>query len=133
MFEQGLRSLFYQIFKNAFRSLHGAFKAACLMFTVRAHTAVSDDSLDAGVTELIDYRVGLRVEEKVTLHLPPFSPRKKGQTFAFCKHVRIRMLLAEPPRSPQPLSQMPRKSKWKGFRIPGAHSACCFCFIWASG
>lgn len=40
MFEQGLRSLSYQTFRNAFRSLHGTFKAACLMFTVRAHTAV---------------------------------------------------------------------------------------------
>ena len=40
MFEQGLRSLSYQIFRNAFRPLHGAFKAACLTFTVRAHTAV---------------------------------------------------------------------------------------------
>jgi hypothetical protein len=36
MFEQGLSSLFYQIKKNAFGSLPGTFKAARLMFIVRA-------------------------------------------------------------------------------------------------
>lgn len=57
MFEQGLRSLFYQIFfKNAFELLV-EHQAVCLMFTVRANV-VSDDSLDVGMTELMDYSTG---------------------------------------------------------------------------
>lgn len=63
MFEQGLRSLSYQIFRNAFRSRHGTFKAVCLMFTVRAHTAVCLMICWVGETELTDYMVGMRVEE----------------------------------------------------------------------
>lgn len=44
MFEQGLRSLVYQIKnkkKNTFRFPHGAFKTACLMSTAGAHAALS--------------------------------------------------------------------------------------------
>lgn len=54
MFEQGLRRFFYHILKNAFRSLHRTFKAACVTFTVKAQAAMSGDLWDVSVTDPTD-------------------------------------------------------------------------------
>lgn len=73
-----------------------------------SQSRLSDDLLDAGVTELTDYTVGLRMEES-HLTLGSFlSEEERTNTCLLFNCMRMRMLLAEPPRSLPPLSQIPR-------------------------
>ena len=73
-----------------------------------SQSRLSDDLLDADVTELTDYTVGLRMEES-HLTLGSFlSEEERTNTCLLFNCMRMRMLLAEPPRSVPPLSQIPR-------------------------
>lgn len=83
-----------------------------------SHSRLSDDLLDVGETELIDYTVGLRVEESHITLGSLLSEEERTNTCLSFKCVRMRMLPAEPPRSLPPLSQITKVEGIQNSRSP---------------